>query len=314
MLRQSLFLDWYSMLINATFAWLYWNPPREAFTIPFIDRPIMWYGICFVTGFVLGYFILLPILRTYLLNSRPSAGASNPPSDSEVTAAKQLSVKLADRLTWLIVLGTVVGARLGHVLFYDWAYYQQHPGDIVKVWEGGLASHGGTLGVIASLFLFLRWNRRLVPSLSFVSLIDMLVIPTALTACCIRIGNFINQEILGSETRLPWGVIFGHPADGSSSVPRHPVQLYEAAAYLATFVLLYVLWRRKGDSLKPGVLSGLFFILVFGGRFLIEFLKVPQGAIIDESFLQMGQYLSIPFICFGVALLVLPKRYLGAKD
>lgn len=285
-------------------AWLYWDPgepPVEAFTIPFIDRPVMWYGICFVLGFIFGYFIFLPIFRQYLSRNSQMSPATN---------IRELSIILVDRLTWFIVIGTIVGARLGHVLFYDFPYYSNHPSEILKIWEGGLASHGGTLGVIIGIFLFLRWHRKQLPGLSFVSLIDMLVIPTALVVCCIRIGNFVNQEILGYPSSVPWAIIFGHPADRSLPVPRHPVQLYEAASYLAIFIVLYFLWKFRGQSLKVGTLSGLFFCLVFGSRFLIDFFKLPQSHLIDETFLQMGQYLSIPFIILGIFLLIVPGRFL----
>lgn len=273
--------------------WLYWDPPREAFTMPLIDRPVMWYGVFFVSGFILGYFILLPMFRR-LFRHRGEA------------AAKELSVFYADRVTWFIVVGTVVGARLGHILFYDLSYYLDHPDKIFKTWEGGLASHGGTIGVLLSLYLFLRWYRKQLPELTFISLIDIIVVPTALVACFIRIGNLFNQEVLGYPSTVPWAIIFGHGVDDAAAVPRHPAQLYEAAAYLGTFILLYSLWKYRGQTLKVGTLTGLFFICIFGSRFLIEFLKLPES--IDHSFFHMGQYLSLPFILLGVLLLIIPRR------
>ncbi|MBA3815277.1 MAG: prolipoprotein diacylglyceryl transferase [Parachlamydiaceae bacterium] len=279
-------------------AWLYWDPYPQAFTIPFINRPVAWYGICFVTGFILGYLILQPIFRQYL------QGNKHYPKEK----IHELTTLFTDRLTWFIVIGTIIGARLGHVLFYDLPSYLRNPVDILKIWEGGLASHGGTLGVIISLNLFLYLYRKSLPGLSFVKLLDMLVIPTALTVTFIRIGNFVNQEILGDPTSLPWGVIFGHPADRSFPEPRHPVSLYEAASYFCIFIILYSLWKFREVKLKQGFLSGLFFVLVFGSRFFIDFLKVPQSQIIDESFLQMGQYLSLPFILLGLYLMITPKR------
>jgi prolipoprotein diacylglyceryl transferase len=217
--------------------------------------------------------------------------------------ARAGSQALADRLILYIMMGSIVGARLGHVFFYDWPRYSGHWIDIFKVWEGGLASHGGTIGAILALAFF-RWQiGKQYPALSFLVLLDLICIPTAVTACFIRIGNFVNQEILGTVTDMPWAVVFGHPADGSFPMSRHPVQLYEAAAYLATFAFLFTLWRFKGKSLPAGFISGLFFILVFGSRLILENYKEPQSLLIDESYWMMGQYLSVPFILMGTLLL-----------
>lgn len=339
-------------------AWLYWDPPKEAFTIPFIDTVIVWYGVIFALGFIAGYFLLLPLLKQRINEARqiyPRDVANWPlfieqakslspkemgnlPKEQEAHFKKSLLETLnaflplpnrealarmfpgaiaetqgivkafAEKLTWFIVIGTIVGARLGHVIFYDWPYYSAHPIEILMIRKGGLASHGGTLGVIIGLVLFLRWNRKHFPEFSLISLIDILVIPTAVTVSFIRIGNFFNQEILGNETLMPWGVIFGHAADGTAPIPRHPVQLYEASAYLATFAVLYAMWKIRRNQLRPGLLSGIFFILVFGSRFFIEFLKTPQTSWANDSFLQMGQYLSIPFVCLGIALIAMPYR------
>ncbi len=277
-------------------AWLHWNPHRTAFTLPYFNLPIAWYGVLFAGGFVAGYFILIPIIQRYLQGCRPKL------SPQELNT---ISLSFIDRLTWFIIIGTVIGARLGHVFFYDWSYYSQHPIEIIMIRNGGLASHGGTLGIMIGLSLFLYMNRKKFPEFNFVALLDALVIPTAFVAFCIRIGNFINQEVLGTATTVPWAIIFDNPADRSLLTPRHPAQLYEAIVYLITFVFLGLLWRQNKDRYKvgTGVLSGLFFILVFGSRFFIEFLKEHQAVGIDESFLQVGQYLSIPFILLAFALL-----------
>lgn len=270
-------------------AWLYWNPERTVFTIPVIDRPVVWYGLWFVFGFIVGYLVLVPLFRHQLQKTHSDA--------------KQLSYMLVDRLTWFVVAGTIIGARLGHVLFYDWPRYQHDPISILKVWEGGLASHGGAIGVLIALYFYQRSIRKKFPEFSFIVLMDLIVVPTAFTAFCIRMGNFFNQEILGFPTTVPWGIIFGDPIDGGPIVPRHPVQLYEGFAYLCTFIFLWFYWNQKKDTLKKGTLSGLFFILVFGLRFLIEFFKTPQSLMFQEKFLQTGQYLSIPFIVLGFFLL-----------
>lgn len=220
---------------------------------------------------------------------------------------KELSSKYLDKLIWFIVIGIVIGARLGHVFFYEWEYYSNHPFSIPKVWEGGLASHGGTLGVLIALFLYSKWTKNKFPDISFISLCDLMAIPASFAAIFIRIGNFFNQEIIGEPSTAPWAIIFGHPADYASSVPRHPVQLYEAAAYFLTFIILLAIWKVRSDKLPQGMLLGFMFVLIFGARFVIEFVKAPLGNVFDETFLQTGQLLSIPFIAAGFALIFLDK-------
>lgn len=207
-----------------------------------------------------------------------------------------------------------MGARLGHVFFYQWPYFSKHPGDILKVWEGGLASHGGTIGIILGVAIYLRLMRSSFPELGFINLVDMLCIPIGLAAFFIRMGNFVNQELFGLPTTLSWAVIFGHPSDGSAPVPRHPAQIYEGIAYLATFALIYTLWRKKGNQLRQGFLSGIFFICIFGARFVVEFVKTPLSNTLDESFLQAGQLLSIPFILLGVYLLFFGEKKTTARS
>lgn len=205
-----------------------------------------------------------------------------------------------------VVIGTILGARLGHIIFYENINdYLQNLSRVFMIWEGGLASHGGILGIILSLVFFYRINKHMIPRFNFVLLIDLLVIPSAIVAFFIRMGNFVNQEIIGKTTSLPWAVIFVDPIDGSLPLPRHPVQLYEALFYLFTFVVLLLIFYKYFERLKVGVLSGLFFLLVFVFRFFIEFLKERQSVLLDDqSFFLMGQYLSIPFIILGLALLV----------
>ena len=217
---------------------------------------------------------------------------------------RELATVLTDRLTWYIVLGTVIGARLGHVFFYGWEIYSARPLDILMIWKGGLASHGAVIGILIALLLFRKRIVMTYPSLTLLRLVDILAVPAGFIAACIRFGNFVNQEILGKATDVPWAVVFGHPADGSVAVPRHPVQLYEAAFYLLTFVFLFSLWKCKRHKLYPGFTVGLFFALIFGFRFLIEFLKVPQSPEFTEaSALLMGQYLSIPFCLAGLFIM-----------
>ncbi len=276
------------------FAYLIWDPDRNFFIVPYIEHPVTWYGVLFAFGFLVGYFLIRKIFARFLADP------------SRVLAETQLAaVKLTDRLAMLVILGTIIGARLGHVFFYGWHYYKQHPMDIFKVWEGGLASHGGAIGILVGLLIFVWWNRREYPRLTFLAVLDTLVIPTAFAGGCIRIGNFINQEITGIPTTLPWGVIFQHTVDGMRGVPLHPVQLYESAAYFLIFIFLYILWRIRGDRIGLGLFSGWFFLLVFGFRFLIEYLKTPLSEWPGPSSpISMGQILSIPFIILGIALLI----------
>lgn len=224
-----------------------------------------------------------------------------------IYSLKELAQFYTDKLVIFTMVGTIVGARLGHVFFYDWPLYQNNLWDILKVWEGGLASHGGTIGVLVCVFLFFKYYRRMFPEISFLNLLDNMCVPTALVGFFIRIGNFVNQEILGTPTTVPWAIIFGDPMDSVGVYPRHPVQLYEASCYLLTFFLLTYLWFKKRENFRQGFFIGLFFILIFGSRFLLEYFKVPMGAILSESFLQMGQMLSIPFIILGFWL-IYPKK------
>jgi phosphatidylglycerol---prolipoprotein diacylglyceryl transferase len=194
---------------------------------------------------------------------------------------------------------------LGHVFFYDWPFYKAHPVDIFKIWQGGLASHGGAIGILIALFLLSRLVRRGLPQLTFLAWIDLLMVPAAFAGGCIRIGNFINQEITGMPTTLPWGVIFLNPLDGLPGVLVHPVQLYESFFYFLVFVFLVIVWYRDKKTLGHGFLSGWFFLLVFGYRFLIEYLKMPQNERFDvQGWLTVGQLLSVPFALLGAYLLM----------
>ncbi len=285
------------MILNPLL-WIYWDPPRDIFTVPWINRPVAWYGFFFVLGFIIGYFIVVDIIKGLLRKLRHL-------SEKETSTE---AVILTDRLLWFMLLGGIIGARLAHVFIYDWALYKNHPWDIFKIWEGGLASHGGAVGGLIALFLYKLSIRKKFPELSFIRLLDIVSIPTALIGCFIRIGNFFNQEILGTPTTVPWAVVFGHPFDHTASVPRHPVQLYEAAAYFLLFIFLWRLWKAKSDSLRPGIISGLFFMLLFTARFFIEFVKSPQSQVINESWLQAGQYLSIPFILLGILLITCSSK------
>ena len=280
------------------FAEFIWNPDRNFFVIPYLNHPITWYGFLFALSFLVGYFLVREMFAPILTD--PSSQAS---------AIQYEVTKATDRLALLITLGAVIGARLGHVFFYGWDYYQTHPFDILKIWEGGLASHGGALGAFIALSFFVLSVRKSYPKLKFLVVLDALVVPSAFFGCCVRIGNFINQEITGLPTTVPWAVTFLRPMDGVPGIAVHPVQLYESLFYFSIFIILFISWLRNKKILGRGLLSGWFFLLVFGFRFVIEYLKVPQNKLFDiEKVLKMGQLLSLPFIFFGLFLLI---RYYG---
>ncbi len=200
------------------------------------------------------------------------------------------------------VIGIVVGARLGHCLFYEPDFYLAHPMKIFAVWEGGLASHGGGLGAIIALYFGAKKYKC-----DFLWLLDRLVIPTALFGFFVRMGNFMNSEIVGIKTDVSWGIIFARVDEFA----RHPTQLYEAFAYLAIFLLLFWIYAKKREKFKIGFIFGLFLTLVFTARFVIEFVKTRQA---DYSFgigLSTGQLLSIPFLILGIFLIF---KAMGKKE
>ena len=277
--------------------WLFWDPNPTPFVIPFINRPIAWYGILFALGFFIGFYLLKSLFKTYLKTVTDWGG------DKIEIQSKLFS----ERLTVYVLIANVEGARLGHILFYEkWGDYFYHPLEILKTWEGGLASHGGVIGILIGIVIFHIRNRKEFPFLSVVRIIDLLVIPALLVGTFIRLGNFVNQEVLGTVTNAPWAVVFGHPIDGSISAPRHPAQLYEAIFYFMSFVGFYGFFRTL--LLPRARLAGLFFIATFGFRFLVEYVKEEQSMIFGSSFLTMGQVLSIPMVFFGL-FLALSKHF-----
>lgn len=241
---------------------------------------VRWYGVLFAAGFLAGYLL---VRRIYRREGKPEADL--------------------DVLLLYLVAGTVVGARLGHCLFYDPAYYLAHPLEILQIWEGGLASHGGALGVLLALYLYARRH----PGQPYLWLLDRIAVPAALAGAFVRVGNFFNAEILGEPTDLPWAVVFARV----DPVPRHPAQLYEAIGYAAIFVVLLALYRRYGARTPRGMLLGTFLVLVFTYRFLVEFVKLPQAAFEPGLALSVGQLLSLPFVAAGVLLLLRARAAAG---
>lgn len=198
-------------------------------------------------------------------------------------------------LVWYMILGTVLGARLGHCLFYNPDYYLSHPLEILQIWKGGLASHGAGIGIITALMLYTRKKKEI----SFLWIMDRVVITVALSGFFIRLGNLFNSEIIGKPTNGNWGFIFV----SVDNIPRHPAQLYEAIAYLLIFIFLLSFYFRVKGKFKNGLLFGLFLISIFGFRFFVEFFKENQSLFEQKLFLNMGQLLSIPFVIMGIYFL-----------
>jgi phosphatidylglycerol:prolipoprotein diacylglycerol transferase len=267
-------------------AYFVWDHSSAMFpyNIPFINRPLLWYGFLFALGFYVGYLVLVYLLRRYFL-LKPEF------RKEDLRKIKHQTTRKAEQLTFYVIIGAIVGSRLGDVIFYqNWSDLARDPLLIIAVWQGGLASHGGAVGILIALWVFAR--RRKIPFWT-----------TAIAAVFIRIGNFFNQEVLGTVTTLPCGVVFLRAADGGSTFPRHPAQLYEALGYLIVFGILLGYWHRHPPFKPIGRLTGLFLILVFAFRFLIEFIKVEQSVhLAPSSMLNMGQWLSLPFIALGLWL------------
>lgn len=253
-----------------------WNADPTLFSLgPFSVR---WYGLAFAVGFIIGYNIVARMFK------------------HEGAPERWLGILLT-----YVVIATVVGARLGHVFFYEWDYYSAHPEKIPMIWEGGLASHGGTIAIIIALFLFSWFVTKKPASWVF----DKIVVAIALVGGLIRLGNLMNSEIYGAPTDLPWGFVFVR--DGQT-VPAHPTQIYEALCYFALFALLmWMYWRRNAEE-RPWLITGIFFIGIFLPRFLIEYVKNVQ---VDSEYemiatygMNLGQMLSIPFVLLGVFLVI----------
>ncbi|WP_457744070.1 prolipoprotein diacylglyceryl transferase [Sulfurimonas sp.] len=237
---------------------------------------IHWYGLLFAAAILSG---LEFMKRVYRLEGKDESSL--------------------DALFIYAIIGIVIGARLGHCIFYDPDYYLAHPMKIFAVWEGGLASHGGGLGVLIALYLGCKKYK-----INFIWLIDRLVIPTALFGFFVRMGNFMNSEILGKPTDVPWAIIFARV----DSLPRHPAQLYEGFSYLIIFFILTYIYKKQYKTLKPGFLFGLFLVLIFTVRFLVEFVKVRQADFSLGIDLSMGQVLSIPFLILGFGLIIWSRK------
>jgi phosphatidylglycerol:prolipoprotein diacylglycerol transferase len=253
------------------------------------------YGLLFVTGLVIGYFVVKRMFKK-----------------------ENISDDVLDKLVVYMILATIIGARLGHVLFYGPYFdkfengflvergYFSHPEDIIKIWEGGLASHGAAIAILISLFVF----SRKISKKPFLWILDRISAPIAIGGTFIRLGNLVNHEMVGDVTSVPWGFRFLHhdctfPFDCTwEQIPvRHPAQLYEAICYFIAFLILLFLYWKKDKWKQPGFVFGSFLVLIFFARFVVEFIKLGQTARDETLFLNTGQILSIPFVLAGILLI-----------
>ncbi|HEX2968008.1 MAG TPA: prolipoprotein diacylglyceryl transferase [Bacteroidales bacterium] len=249
-----------------------WDVNPEIFRIGPVA--VRWYGLLFASSFLFGYILMNRMFKN-----------------------ENLSEAVLDRLTVYMAFGTIVGARLGHCLFYEPSYYLKHPLEVFAIWHGGLASHGAGIGILIAIWLFVKKEKK-----DYAWAMDRIAIVVALSGFFIRMGNLMNSEIYGVETTVPWGFVF---LRNNEVAPKHPTQIYEALIYLLIFFLLYrIYWKNKGSHIQGSLIS-LFLILVFTARFFIEFLKEDQVAFEAHMKLNMGQLLSIPFVITGIITLYL---------
>ena len=259
-----------------------WNPDPEIINIFGIS--IRYYGLLFVSGLILCIYILSWIYKR-----------ENIPSEH------------LEKLSIYGIIGILAGARLGHCLFYEPSYYLSHPlemilpitfppdGGIKFIGYQGLASHGGVLGLLIALYFYSRKTKH-----SMIDAIDLIAVVAGLSFGFIRLGNFMNSEIIGIPTTRPWGVIF----ERVDNVPRHPAQLYEAISYFIIFAIMMILYKKMRDRLKNGFLFGLATVLFFTARFIIEFVKENQVGFEDGMTFNMGQLLSLPYIVVGIGFII----------
>jgi len=259
-----------------------WNIDPEIFNLFGIS--LRYYGLLFVGGLVLCIYVLKGIFKN-----------ENIPPD------------YLDKLSIYGIIGIFVGARLGHCLFYEPSYYLNNPLEIIlpiqPTMDGGykfigyqgLASHGGSVGLIIALILYSRKTKEPI-----LKTLDLIAIVAPLGGCFIRLGNLMNSEIVGIPTNVPWAFIFVR----EDNLPRHPGQLYEAIIYLMVFGLMYYLYRTKREKLQNGFFFGLVITLIFVARFFIEFIKEKQVPFEAQMQFDMGQLLSLPFIAIGIVFII----------
>jgi len=249
---------------------LVWNVNPNILELGSIQ--LRWYGLLFVGSFFLGLMILNWIYKR-----------------------EKKDPSVLDNLLIYGMVGVVIGSRLVHCFFYEPDYYLSHPLEILAVWKGGLASHGGLAGVLIALYIFAkRYNE------SYTWLLSRVAIPGTLVAAFVRFGNLFNSEILGTPSELPWAIIFQRV----DMIPRHPVQLYEAFAYLFILVLLLGIYKKVTPLFATKILPGTFAVTLFTARFFIEYAKTRQASYATDLPFSTGQMLSVPFIIVGIIWII----------
>ncbi len=254
---------------------IHWNVSPEAFSIGAIT--VRWYGILYAIAFLASYYAF-----------------------SELVKYDKLAPETIERLLFYMILGTIIGARIGDCFFYHPQYYLQHPLEIFAVWHGGLSSHGGAIGILIALYLFARKIKK-----PYIWVLDRVVVVIGVAGFFIRMGNLMNSEIYGIQTSLPWGFIFERNGE---TLPKHPTQIYEALYYLFTYVVLRFVYRKCDNRPRPFLIFGLFLIMVFAFRFCIEFIKNPQEDFEKGMLFNMGQWLSVPFVLLGIVCLIISSK------
>jgi prolipoprotein diacylglyceryl transferase len=294
------------MILN----FIQWNVNPVALSLGSLQ--IRWYGICWAVGFLLGYILM-----------------------GKVYKREKMPEWAMDSLLIYMLVFTVVGARLGHCLFYEPEYYLSKPLEMLKIWEGGLASHGGAIGILIGLWLYVRMFNKSTKKepgqkthITYLWLLDRIVIPVCLVGALIRLGNVFNHEIYGTPTSLPWGFVFlrgneqfcgtvdnyvpctsGTCCPPSEWLPCHPTGLYEAFFCLvAMAILLWMFFKRDMGDKRPGLMFGTFLVIIFGSRIAIEFLKNVQVDFERNMTFDMGQWLSVPFVILGIVMIILSFR------
>lgn len=265
-----------------------WNVEPVALTLGPLS--VRWYGILWALGIWLAYWIQIKLYKHEHL-----------PDD------------WTDKLFMYMVIGVIVGARLGHCLFYEWHLlpepvkflgitfkygnpYLAKPWQLLYIWQGGLASHGGAIGLLTAGYFLNKQFKK-----GFIWIFDRLVIGVCVCGACIRLGNLMNSEIYGDYTTMPWGFIF---ARNGETQPCHPTQIYEMLYCLITFIVIWWMYWKKEAYKRTGLIFGVFLLGIFGTRFLLEFIKFNQEAFEENMLLNMGQILSLPFILWGIYLVV----------
>lgn len=265
-------------MLSSILSYIVWNPDPVAFSLGSLE--VRWYGLIYATGFLFAVWLIAKMFKS-----------------------EGYPEEWADKVFIYLVIAVIVGSRLGHVFFYDWDYYKDHILEIFQVWKGGLASHGGAAAIILATWLMAKYMCHK----SFYWLADRIYVICAPVAALIRVGNLMNSEIYGCETTLPWGFKFlrDYPGIPVENVPIcHPTQIYESLAYLAMFLFMLWLYWKTDARKREGLLTGVGFLWTFLSRFIIEFIKNDQSEFEAGWVLNMGQILSIPFIIFGIWLIV----------